>query len=229
MRVLTRFTPLIVAIIIALLAGLSALHAQDRGGPREVRGATPGAFDLYVLALSWSSGFCAVEGDRRDRDQCRDGAGLDFVVHGLWPQFEQGYPVECGGDRTPSRIALDAARGVFPEEGLARHQWRKHGTCSGLSPQAYFQSVREARDRVVIPEMFRKLENRTSMTPQDVERAFVAANPGLRADMLAVACRQNMLNEVRICMSKDLRAFRPCLEVDRKGCRAREISVPGIR
>ena len=118
------------ALALPLLAGLLGEAVAQ---PRNDRGGQPGDFDFYVLALSWSPGFCELDGDRdRNREQCADGAGLGFVVHGLWPQNERGFPSECGpAGRTPSRIALDQAKGLFPSEGLARHQWRKHGTCSG--------------------------------------------------------------------------------------------------
>ncbi len=214
-----------IAIITAALPGSVALA---QGGV--VRGGAPGNFDFYVLALSWSPGFCSLEGDAKNREQCRSGAGLGFVVHGLWPQNETGYPVECGpAGRNPSRQAMDSARQVFPEEGLARHQWRKHGVCSGSSPTEYFKDVRRARDAVVIPPQFTNPERTQTWSPIDLERAFIAANPALRADMVAVACRRNVLQEVRICMTKDLRGFRTCEEVDRGGCRTREISVQPAR
>lgn len=202
-------------------------QAQERAG----RGGTPGDFDFYVLALSWSPGFCELEGERgRSREQCADGANLGFVVHGLWPQYERGYPSDCGpAGRTPSRIALEQAEGLFPSEGLARHEWRKHGTCSGSSPSDYFADVRRARDKVVIPPALQKSERDQSWTAIDLERAFAAANPGLRPDMMSVACKRGVLQEVRICMSKDLRNFRSCEQVDRSGCRMREITVKAVR
>jgi ribonuclease T2 len=191
---------------------------------------TSGEFDFYVLALSWSSGFCAVEGDSKGRDQCAVGKGLGFVLHGLWPQNERGYPSECGpAGRTPSRAAMDIAKDIFPSEQLARYEWRKHGTCSGSSPTDYFRDSKTARDKVAIPKEFQKPNKETSWSPIDIERAFIAANPGLRADMIAVSCRKSVLNEVRICLSKDLRGFRTCEEVDRSGCRTREITVPPVR
>jgi ribonuclease T2 len=52
-----------------------------------------GQFDFYVLALSWSPGFCENSGSRSR--QCDSGRGLGFVTHGLWPQNEQGYPSFC--------------------------------------------------------------------------------------------------------------------------------------
>jgi ribonuclease T2 len=214
---------------LAILALLGAAPAISQS--RNERGGTPGDFDFYVLALSWSPGFCELDGDReRHREQCASGANLRFVVHGLWPQNERGYPSECGpSGRTPSRIALDQARGLFPSEGLARHEWRKHGTCSGSSPSDYFADVRRARERIVIPPVLAKAERDQNWTAIDLERAFVAANPGLRTDMMSVACKRGVLQEVRICFSKDLRDFRTCQEVDRSGCRTRDITVVAPR
>jgi ribonuclease T2 len=194
------------------------------------RGGAAGDFDFYVLALSWSSGFCEVEGDDKGREQCARGAGLGFTVHGLWPQNEKGFPTDCGpAGRTPSRAAMDLAKDVYPSEPLARYEWRKHGTCSGSSPSDYFRDTKTARDKVVIPKEFQKPDRESRWSPVDIERAFIAANPGLRADMIAVSCRRSVLNEVRICLTKDLRGFRTCEEVDRGGCRTREISVPPVR
>ncbi len=151
------------------------------------------------------------------------------MVHGLWPQNETGYPASCGADRGPSRIAMDEARRVFPSEGLARHQWRKHGTCSGLDPAAYFRATGEARDRVMIPERFRDARSPQSIAPLEVERAFAAANPGLRPDMMAVSCRRGVLQEVRICLDRTLKGFRACREVDGDGCRGGELRVEPVR
>jgi ribonuclease T2 len=210
-------------LAIGLLAAAAGSASAQRGG-------AAGGFDFYVLALSWNSGFCEVEGDAKNRETCRPGSGLGFTVHGLWPQNERGFPTECGpAGRSPSRAAMDEARKVFESEGLARHQWRKHGTCSGASPTEYFRDVRAARDKVKIPDGFASPAREQRWSPVDLERAFVAANPGLRADMMSVSCRRNVLGEVRICLSKDLRSFRACDEVDRGGCRVREITVPPVR
>ena len=199
-------------------------YGYDRAQPR---GASRGGdFDFYVLALSWSSGFCATGGADKGKAQCDRGAGLGFVVHGLWPQYERGFPSDCGGGQ-PSSVALDSARGLFPDIGLARYEWRKHGTCSGKSPEAYFGDVRRARDMIQIPEKFSRAKGDQSMSPQDILRAFGDANPRLRPGMAAVGCRSGVLQEVRFCLSKDLREFRSCPEVARSSCRTREIDVPG--
>lgn len=214
------------SVLPALFLAFALQSAIAQGGKR---GGVPGEFDFYVLALSWSPGFCELEGDRKGRDQCAAGAGLDFVVHGLWPQFERGFPSECGTERNPTAMALREAKGVFPSEGLARHEWRKHGTCSGLSPADYFAATRKARQMVQVPARFRELKADIKLQPLEIERAFVEANKGLRTDMLSVACRKGVLQEVRICFDRDLKGFRSCPEVDRSQCRAFEVTLPALR
>jgi ribonuclease T2 len=221
MRLICAAKALLIALFLA-----TPVVAQ----PTNTRGGAAGEFDFYVLALSWSAGFCQLEGDAKSRDQCSVGKALGFVVHGLWPQNERGYPSDCGPQgRSTSRTAIDLTKDVFPSEQLARYQWRKHGTCSGSSPTDYFRDVKTARDRVVIPKEFQKADKESRWSPIDIERAFVAANTGLRADMMSISCKKSVLNEVKICMTKDLRSFKTCEEVNRGGCRTREITVPPVR
>jgi ribonuclease T2 len=204
---------------VALLAALAATpaSAQDDRAARN----TPGSFDFYVLALSWSPGFCALRGsERRSDDQCEPGKKLGFVVHGLWPQYERGFPSECDANsRFVPRAVIDEVADLYPSPGLARHEWKMHGTCSGEAPSAYFRAVRRARERVKVPELFSAGGAEQHLTPLEIERAFALANPGLRPDAIAVVCRRDLLQEVRICLDKDLRNFRSCPGVDRSGCR----------
>jgi ribonuclease T2 len=205
-------------------AELSPFKVQAQRG-----GGTPGNFDFYVLSLSWSSAFCETAAAARARGQCDPGANLGFVVHGLWPQYEHGFPSDCGpAARFPSRVAVESTQGLYPSEGLARYEWRKHGTCSGKSPTDYYADVRRARDAIVIPAAFVAPKDIQTWTPVDIVRAFIAANSRLRPGMLGVACARGALQEVRICFSKDLRNFQACPEVARQGCRAREVSVPPV-
>jgi ribonuclease T2 len=231
---------------LSLLAGAGPVAARDDGcvldncadkrppvsransdGPQPSGASRPGDFDFYVLSLSWSSGFCATGGAAKARTQCAPGSNLGFVVHGLWPQYDTGFPQDCGpAGRFPSRIALDSVKGLYPDEGLARYEWRKHGTCSGKSPTDYFADVRRARDAVVVPQPFLQANGDQSWAPIDILRAFEAANPRLRPGMSAIVCAGGVLEEVRLCLSKDLRDFQPCPEVVRRTCRARELRVP---
>ncbi|MCJ2134865.1 ribonuclease T2 [Methylobacterium sp. J-026] len=209
-----------------LLAGPAT--AQDYGG--FTRRGTPGEFDFYVLALSWSPNFCAGAGGHRDDVQCTPGRGLGFVVHGLWPQYSRGFPEGCSASvRAPTRQAIEVAGQVYPSEGLARHEWRTHGTCSGLDPVAYFTAARDARLAVTIPDSLKGGSPPQTLAPIEIARQFVAANRGLRPDMMAVTCTHGQLQEVRICFGKDLHGFTPCPEVARGNCRAPEITLDAAR
>jgi ribonuclease T2 len=68
-----------------------------------------------------------------------------------------------------------------------------------------------------------------TLSPIEITRAFVAANPGLRADNMAIACLHGELQDVKICLSKDLRAFANCDEVTRGTCRAQSLTTAPVR
>jgi len=188
----------------------------------------PGDFDFYVLSLSWSPGFCQTSD--RSYAQCDVGANLGFVVHGLWPQYEHGFPTDCNTSaRSPSRTSVETVHGLYPDDGLARYEWRRHGTCSGKSPTDYFADVRKARDAVKIPQPFLSAKGEQHWNPVDIERAFMTANDRLKPGMMAVGCRRGMLQDIRICFTKDLGDFRACPEVASRDCRSRDLSVPPMR
>jgi ribonuclease T2 len=187
-------------------------------------------FDFYVLALSWSPSYCESEGPDANRQQCGSSRPFGFVVHGLWPQFERGYPQDCDSGE-PRNVPMSLARSmgdIMPSTGLINYQWRKHGACSGLSQRDYFATMRRAMERVAIPGQFRQGTARDAVNPQLVERAFLTANPGMKAEGVAVTCDREFLREVRICLTKDL-DLRACPEVDRSGCRRRAVEMPPIR
>lgn len=186
-----------------------------------------GRFDYYVLSLSWSPSYCARAGRSADPMQCRAVRPFRFVLHGLWPQYERGYPEFCGTaqGRDLSRRTVDGMLDIMPSRGLVRHQWRKHGSCSGLSPEAYFDLSRKALQKLRIPAAFDSLEAGGRVAPDAVETAFRLANPGLRDNAIAVTCEAGRLSEVRVCFARDLQ-FRSCRWVDRRGCTQRQINVP---
>ena len=197
----------------------------DAGGYRP-RGNASGEFDYYLLALSWSPSFCANGGARKSRFQCAPGANPGFVLHGLWQQTRGGYPPSCDGDGSLPYSVLTSLRDLYPDDGLARHEWRAHGACSGKSPSAYFADVRAARDAVAIPPEFKAPREDMTLSPLDVQRAFIAANPRLRSGMMTVTCQRGTLSEARICLSKDLRDFVACPEVARRGCFSQSMVAP---
>ncbi len=184
-------------------------------------------FDFYVLSLSWSPSYCLVEGKQADRQQCRTGSRYGFIVHGLWPQYEKGYPEFCrseGRGFVPQGIE-QSMFDIMPSRGLIRHQWKKHGTCSGLTQRSYFDITRKALNLITVPRQYRSVSSDLRVDPAAMENAFVRANPGLPADGIAVTCDGRNLREVRICLTSDLQ-FRACDEVDRNFCRAKSVLLP---
>ena len=179
--------------VLALLAG--PLRAQD----------VAGEFDYYVLSLSWSPNWCALEGDERGSPQCEEDTGFGWVLHGLWPQYERGWPDYCQtGARNPSRSDTAALAWLYGSSGSAWHQWNKHGRCSGLSAEEYYALSEEAYARITRPEVFRELTDPVTLPASLIEEAFLRDNPGLEPDGLTVTCRSGQIQEVRICLTRDL-------------------------
>src|ERR1700730_4731915 len=218
-----------IAAIAALLLAVSVVAsvAQDR------RQNEPGQFDFYVLSLSWSPSFCDAVTERSPQTAARQPEcgkqPLAFIVHGLWPQYEHGFPEFCQNpaprlDRNVVSSMLD----MMPSPRLIFHEWDRHGVCSGLPARGYFDPVRKARARVKIPPAYLDLAEPKTVSPSEVEEAFVAANPGLTRKAIAIGCDSKRLNEVRICLSKDLK-FRDCAEVDRRACRRDQVVMPRVR
>ncbi len=176
-------------------------------------------FDHYVLALSWTPGWCVREGAERGDDRCAEGADSGWQVHGLWPQHAEGWPEFCTtAARDPSRRQTAEMVDIMGSAGLAWHQWRKHGRCSGLNADAYFAKTREAFGRVRLPEP-------EAATAEDLGRALRAVNPGLEEGQVVITCSAGRLAEVRVCLTPWLtprdcgadvlaRACRGPLEVD---------------
>src|ERR1700680_4817680 len=211
---------------VALIGLAGTASAQDQ------RQNAPGELDFYVLALSWSPSFCEEWAERggggRSPVQC-GGRPYSFVVHGLWPQYEHGFPDYC---QRPSprldRNIVSSMLDPMPGPRLIFSEWDKHGTCSGLGARAYFETIRKARSAVKIPEEYLELSAPKTVAPAEIEEAFIKANPGLSNSAIAVTCDKTRLSEVRICMSKDLQ-FRSCEEIDRRACRRDQVTMPPIR
>lgn len=207
----------------AALAALLLTAAPTLAAPRD----TAGVFDFWVLALSWSPSWCEAEGDGRKAAECA--RPFAFTIHGLWPQYTKGFPSDCASDAAaPSHRAIDAILPVMPSVGLIRHEWKKHGTCSGLDGDAYLKATADLFARVTVPEPYRAPTAPAMVDPATVEADFAAANK-LPADSIAVTCDGRRLREVRICYSRDFSGPVACPEVDRRACRAASVYMPALR
>ncbi len=185
-------------IWVGLLAALLA-------GPAIADGEKAGAFDYYVMSLSWSANWCTLEGDARGDDQCNARHDFTFTLHGLWPQYADGYPSYCRTTaRDPTRTESEAMKDIMGGAGLAWYQWKKHGRCAGLPARDYYSTMRRAYGSVTIPPVFAKMTKTLKVPASVIEGAFLESNPQMTRDMVTVTCDQGMIQEVRICLTKDL-------------------------
>ena len=209
----------IVTVSLALLATLALGFNTSRALADRA-----GDFDFYVLTLSWSPTYCSDSAQRhRDQLQCFSERSYGFVIHGLWPQYERGYPQSCPTRfADPSDKLVEQMLKFSPSESLVHHEWDKHGTCSGLKPLDYFRLAVKSFKKLNRPDQFKELAKPTLMTASQIERAFYSINKTLPKDSLFVTCSRQKLKEVRLCLDKD-GAPRRCSASTLKGrCRSSE-------
>jgi len=160
--------------------------------------ARPGQFAYYVLALSSEPGFCAAH--PKPSQECVAPQG--FALHGLWPQLSlNSYPTFC------SKVALSAdvqARyaSIYADPTLIAHEWPKHGTCSGLAPEAYFALSQADATHVVIPAAYRGGAVTRAGDQAALQAALIAANPGLDAAELHIETEAGVVTGITICLTK---------------------------
>jgi ribonuclease T2 len=223
-----RLTVRTALVAILALSALLGAALEPALAQRRSRGGEPGRFDFYLLSLSWSPSFCETPAGARSQDQCGP-RPFAFVVHGLWPQYERGFPESC--QVPPPRLArtiVDEMLDLMPARKLIYHEWDTHGTCSGLDQRDYFDTIRKARAAVTIPPQFEQLQQALNVAPGEVVDAFVKANPGLSASGISIDCDRRFLREVRICMTRDLQ-FRDCGAGGGRACRSDSLLMPPVR
>lgn len=213
----------LIPFILALFIPASAAADEER----------PRVFDYYVLAMSWSPTFCGSKNARAEREQCAPGRKFAFVVHGLWPQYAEGWPDFCDtGERWVSEEQIDRMMDIMPSKKLIIHQWRKHGSCSGLSQEDYFETTRLWRDRLRIPARYLSPGADVMTTPDQLVQDFVKSNRDLTLDMISVQCGnakgQARLEELRICLDRT-GAFTSCGRNEQRRCQASELILPRVR
>ncbi len=183
--------------IVAVLSWTGALRADPAG-----------QFDYYVLALSWSPNWCL---GQDDAPQCAPDRDLGWSLHGLWPQHDRGWPQDCPAPASadPSRAESAGMADIMGSGGLAWYQWQKHGRCSGLTGPGYYALARQAYAQITRPPVLRQLQDPVRLPASVIEEAFLEVNPALSPAMLTVTCRDDRIQEVRICLTRDL-APRAC-------------------
>jgi len=174
-------------------------------------------FDFYLLNLSWSPEFCY---SHRDAPECA--AHSTFVLHGLWPQNNDGtYPENCAGAPGPANPSQYSD--IYPDPGLLAHEWQTHGTCSGLGADAFFQTARTAFQSVTIPQALSTISSQMLLPPDQIVDLFTTSNPGIPRASFVVSCGHNYLTAIEVCLDKHLRPV-ACSGV--RTCRANVVKIP---
>ncbi len=197
-------------------SGPPAPMHQRANHSRGAYDSAPGAFDFYLLNLSWSPEYCV---QNPSSPECAKHPG--FVVHGLWPQNDDGtYPENCSNAPGPSDPSADLD--LIPTLSLITHEWQTHGTCSGLDADTYFSTIRSAFHEVAIPTAFQADHAEQSLSPSAILAQFSAANPTFPSSSFALSCGNNQLTAIEVCLDKNLRA-EACQGV--RSCRANVVKV----
>jgi ribonuclease T2 len=213
---------------VVVLLGLTLACAE--GAAAEERHESAG-FDYYVLVLSWSPSYCATgEAEARDDPQC-EGKRPNFTLHGLWPQYVEGWPQDCWTKRRPwvPEKIISEMRDIMPSKGLIIHEYRTHGTCAGLSPEQYFGVARDLYERVAIPFRLGTVSGELRLSPDDIEAEFLRANSWLKPDMISVTCKRGALRDVRFCFAPDLFPTRCGANEERRLCSVGEVTLSPAR
>jgi ribonuclease T2 len=209
-------------VLFLLIVGTAAAQS------RRSREQAAGSFDYYVLSLSWAPQFCA-QGDEAERNpqECAPGKMTSFVVHGLWPQANNGRgPEYCGRASRVSKSVIDYVIRYMPSPGLIQHEWATHGVCTGLSQAEYFGAIVEARGAVQIPVQFAAIDEDARESPGQIETQFASANTSFPREAFRTVCARGELEEVRICFDKN-RKPRACT-VSAGECRLPAISIRAL-
>jgi ribonuclease T2 len=215
------------ATCFVLFASIAA-RGGDAAVAREHRRAS-----YYVLALSWSPTYCGTNVGRNDLQQCGRGRRYAFVAHGLWPQYDQGWPEFCDTrEGWVSEENIKEMLPIMPSRKLVIHQWKKHGSCSGLEQAAYFDLTQELFEKVRIPARYLSPNEAVVVTPGEIVNDFIKTNKNLRPEMISVQCsgrgERARLTELRICFDLD-GAFSVCGQNERRQCNAGSIMLPPVR
>ena len=212
-------------IVVLCLFGLGQQTAHSRNNDKP--------FDYYTLALSWSPTYCSSKSGKRDKAQCNSGRRFAFVVHGLWPQYENGWPKYCDtNQRWVGRGQIKRMLDIMPSKRLIIHEWKKHGSCSRLGQKGYFKLTRKLYKKLLTPARYLAPSRPLLITPETLVSDFVKTNKGLTASMLSVQCgnsrARGRLSELRVCFSKN-GDFRDCGHNERRKCRAETLVLPPVR
>ena len=211
---------LLLALAFSLTETSLATHKNSQSSSSN---ASPGNFDYYLLTLSWAPQFCASNASARTSDECNPSKHMGLVVHGLWPQYDNGkWPQNCASTPPVASATVNHMMPIMPGSGLIQHEWAKHGTCSGLSADQYFSAIEKFYNGLTVPSDFKQPTSGAQSSPSDIEQKFATANKAPQG-AFRVSCPQNEFSAVEICLTKDFQ-YQACPNT-LKECRAPQVKV----
>jgi ribonuclease T2 len=232
----------VLSLIVAMIGSADARHHRSS--------AQTSGFDFYLLSLSLAPSFCSLSPRNQAKDECQQLTETAFektplTIHGLWPNRARvsvnQQPFRCSdapiGTLSPG---LQADLAIYMPGGadLRGHEWEKHGTCSGLSPEDYFGKAvalaKHAND-VIGGVMRDKGVLGGSLNIRDLLAAVATKDPAL-APAIVVDCAMprgggaSVVVEIRVLYSKDFAPIsaRSVGMGQNSGCPGGQGGVPGV-
>jgi len=222
----------------------AAPRSAAPAGPPQTPGSPPSDradFDFYLLAMTMHEAWC---GDgNRGRKECRIGSDRPLVIHGLWPERVEPrtYPRDCPGPRLALEPATQSELETFMpgmKSGLHFHEWREHGTCSGLTGDEYFRATLDLARRVD-DSLRQTLTNYAGreVSPRELRDAAAETHPGI-ARTFTLHCRtlrdarpelrdRAFLVEIRQCVDDDGTGGAPGTPIDCESVNRRDQGCGG--
>jgi ribonuclease T2 len=214
---------LVVLLLAAMFFSLSGIGYAKHKKSQSSGGNTPGQFDYYLLTLSWAPQFCATNPNGRGTVECNPKKHMGLVVHGLWPQYNNGsWPQDCASTPPVGQDTVNHMLPMMPGKQLIQHEWAKHGTCSGLTMDQYFDAIEKLYNGMKVPSEFKQPKDAAKDAPTDIESAFASSN-NAPSDAFRVSCPQQDFSAVQVCLDKDFQ-YKTC-PTTQKDCRANHIQV----
>src|SRR5581483_8340231 len=185
---------------------------------------------IHTVLTATLVAFVALAVQARHHHATADRSGqagtFDYYV---WPQYDSGgYPENCATQFMLSADAADKGRTLYPSERLMQHEWKEHGTCSGLDARMYFNMADRAIAVVKIPAALEAPHSDQRLTAERIVNLFYSVNPKLSENAMAVACNRSELSEVRVCLTRDLEP-RSCGRGVHSNCPGVAFDIPASR
>ena len=171
---------------------------------------------VQVWPGSWLDGLDGVDQDRTNTFN-----NTYFTIHGLWPEyFNSTWPEFCNKDK----FNLTAIQNITSDLKifwtnfhnpltLWTHEFQKHASCAKSDPllnseYKYFLTGLELRNQMNLYTMLNNSNivpsNTAKYTTNQIQKAVYL---GINHTAVIVCDKNNILNEIRVCLNKNLELF----------------------